>query len=144
ACARTNVTCSLTNSYTVDANPFLVGRTGVVMFAGQPFTVRQDPLVCSYGISPDDRDHGFGTGSGVVSLTTSSNCAGTLQNTNNWIHFSTTNGTGSLTNSYTVDANPFLVGRTGVVMFAGQPFTVRQDALVCSYGILPDHRDHGF
>ena len=99
---------------------------------------------CSYSLSPSTRNHGPGTATNGVTLTTSTGCAWTVVNTNDWIVFSTaTSGSGSLSNVYTVLANPNPAARTGVVQIADQTFTVIQDPAACSFSLSPKSRSHG-
>ncbi len=85
------------------------------------------------------------TGGGVFVSLTASNavCAWTLVNTNPWITItSATNGTGSATVNFLVDANPNLTGRTGAVAIAGQTFTVTQSGITCTYALTPTNAAH--
>ena len=114
-------------TYAVDANPNPVDRTGVVAIADQTFTILQLAVVCTYSISPTNRVHGFAGATNSVSLTTSSGCSWTVVNTNDWITIaSPTNGFGSATVNYTVDANFNPTDRAGVVMIADQVFNLSQ------------------
>jgi hypothetical protein len=131
--------------YTVAANPNPTERTGVVVMAQQVFTVRQQPVICSYSISPTARVHGYGAASNTISVTTSSGCAWPVVNTNAWITItSATSGTGDGTITYEVAANPSASDRMGVVMIADQPFSVTQRAAPCTVSISPDSRTHGY
>src|SRR5438093_1215012 len=116
-------------SYAVDANLNVNWRTGVVMIADQFLTLSQQPTSCTYSISPTNRVHGYGAATNSVSLTTASGCVWTVLNTNSWITIlSPTNGLGSSSVSYAVDANLSANGRTGVVMIADQLFTLSQQS----------------
>ncbi len=135
-----------TVTYAVAANPSVNQRTGVVLIGGQPFSVTQRGILCSYSISPTDRTHGYGATSNSVSVTApSSECAWTVGNTNAWINvLSGTNGSGDGTVLYAVAANPGMSDRTGVVLIGGQSFTVTQRGIPCSYAISPIDRTHGY
>src|SRR5206468_2006466 len=74
-----------TVTYLVEANPNPVDRTGVVVIAGQLFTLKQRAVVCAYDISPTNRVHGFGGAIGTVTVSASSGCSWTVVNTNTWI-----------------------------------------------------------
>src|SRR6185295_499512 len=101
--------------------------------------------VCTYTLSTTSRTHGYGTASNAVVLTTTSPCSWTVINTNTWIAFATpSSGSGSFTNIYFVDANPYPVWRTGVVLIANQKFTVRQNPISCAYSLSPATRTHGY
>src|SRR6267143_580345 len=71
-----------------------------------PQSVNPVAAACTYSISPTNRVHGSGATTNSVSLTTASGCAWTVVNTNSWITIlSPTNGLGSGSVSYAVDAN---------------------------------------
>jgi hypothetical protein len=132
-------------SYGVAANPTMNDRTGVVLIGGESFTVTQRGIPCSYSISPNDRTHGYGAASNSVSLTTTSDCSWTVDNTNDWITItSATSGAGNRIVTYAVAANPSASDRMGVVMIADQPFSVIQRAAPCSVSISPESRTHGY
>src|SRR2546422_3407031 len=99
----------------------------------QPLSVSPVAAACTYSISPTNRVHGYGATTNSVSLTTASGCAWTVVNTNSWITIlSPTNGLGSSSVSYAVDANLSVNGRTGVVMIADQLFTLSQQSTPCT------------
>src|SRR6266851_5365256 len=132
-------------SYAVDANFSVNWRTGVVMIADQFLTLSQQPTPCTYSISPTNRVHGYGATTNSVSVTTASGCAWTVINTNSWISIlSPTNGLGSNSVSYAVDANLSVNWRTGVVMIADQFLTLSQQPTPCTYSISPTNRVHGY
>ena len=83
-------------------------------------------------------------GGGLMSLTASNAvCAWSLVNANPWISTSATNGSGSATVNFLVDANPNLFSRTGTVVIAGQTFTVTQSGITCTYALAPASRAPG-
>src|SRR3989475_338507 len=100
---------------------------------------------CTYSISPTNRVHGYGASTNSVSVTAASGCAWTVVNTNSWIRIlSPTNGVGSGSVSYAVDANQSVNWRTGVVMVADQFLTLTQQPAACTYSISPPSRTHGY
>src|SRR5438132_12962598 len=79
-----------------------------------PLSVNPAAAACTYSISPTNRVHGYGAATNSVSLTTASGCAWTVVNTNGWIRIlSPTNGLGSGSVRYAVDANVSGNWRTG-------------------------------
>jgi hyaluronate lyase len=141
----TNGLRSGTVSYEVDANFSVNGRTGVVMIADQFLTLSQQPTPCIYSISPTNRVHGYGVTTNSVSVATTSGCNWTVVNTNSWITIlSGASGTGGAILTYTVDANPNPVDRTGLVAIADQTFTILQRSVDCAYHIAPTNRVHGY
>ncbi len=134
-----------TVNYSVGANPSLSPRTGFVTISGELFTINQAGATCAYDLSPIDRTHGYGASTGLVSVATTSECAWTIVNTNDWIAInSPLSGTGNADIGYSVDANPAYSLRTGVVLIGGQPFTLSQLGQVCTYKVSPSTRTHGY
>ena len=134
-------------TYTVDANSTFSSRTGVVMIADVLYAVIQSglPAVCSYRLSPTNRTHGYGSAANTISLVTDGGCQWTVVNTNDWIAInSSLNGISSATVSYTVEPNPNLDDRSGVILVGGQSFILTQKGLSCSYSMSPSARTHGF
>ena len=131
-------------TYSVVSNGAFADRTGTVIIAGLPFTLSQNGLSC-FDLSPSARTHGYSGSSGIISVTSISNCQWTVVNTNPWVSFtSTMNGVGNSTLSYMVASNSSVIARTGVVMIADQPFTVLQNGFNCNFKISPVTRTHGF
>jgi len=138
-------TNSGTVNYTVAANPGLNSRTGTVMIAGQPFTVRQNGINCSYSISPELRPHGHGATNNTFSVMTADVCSWTASSTSSWLRvISGASGLGAGVVGYAVDANPSFEERTDVITIVDQVFTVTQRGMPCSYSITPGTRMHGY
>ena len=130
-------------SYTVDPNLTSVSRTGLVVIAGQSYTVVQSGA-CNYKISPTTRMHGYSGSSNFVALTTSNSCTWSVLNTNGWITIvPPTSGTGAANIGYTVDPNPTGNERTGSVFIADQVMTIIQHGAGCNYDLSPTNRTHG-
>jgi hypothetical protein len=125
-----------TVTYALAGNPNPGTRTGVIRIAGQDFTVTQTGVTCTYSISPPDHDKCPSYTTGTVQISTQSPCSWTIVNTNDWILItSDTSGTGSSKVFYTVLSNATPATRIGVVLIAGQPFTIRQfpaGGIVCA------------
>ncbi len=122
----TNGTGNGTVSYVLERNPTGVPRTTFIEIADQPFALTQLGANCSYTLSPTQRSHGAGIENGSIAVTTSSDCAWDVVNTNAWITLaSSPGGTGSGTVNYTVNANPG-PARTGTLVIGGLRFTVNQ------------------
>ena len=131
--------------YRVETNAGTLARAGVLVIAGKNFAVAQEQFICSYKISPVARTHGYGSSTGMLSVTTSGDCAWNVANTNDWITItSVTNNTGSGSVSYLVAPNPRPGERTGVVRIDGQFFTLTQRAAPCELTISPEVRAHGY
>ncbi|PYM12523.1 MAG: hypothetical protein DME18_11205, partial [Verrucomicrobia bacterium] len=110
-----------------------------VVFVGSPdYGVVMDNLTvtvppagagCTFAISPRSRVHGFGSETGVVSVTTQAGCAWSVSNTNSWVTIlSGLNNSSSGTVTYLVAADPTAVARSGFINIAGQNFAVTQSA----------------
>jgi hypothetical protein len=112
--------------YTVAANPTTQTRTGIVSIAGQIVVITQLGVPCNYALSPASRDHGAGAASGAINVTTALPCTWNASTTNSWITILPgTNNVGTGIVNYTLSANPN-AARTGVIVVAGQAFTVHQ------------------
>src|SRR6185503_5043257 len=74
-------------NYVVAPNPLPVERQGQILIGDQVFLVVQQPLVCSYSLSPSSKFHGRGTNSGSFKVSAKEGCTGdwVVLNTNSWI-----------------------------------------------------------
>lgn len=130
-------------SYAIEANPAPSTRVGVVLIDGQTFTLTQGAANCDYSVAPATRNHGYGAASNFISVAVNAGCPWTVENTNAWVTILTSSGAGDADIGYTVPANPNAYSRTGVVVIAGQSFTVSQSPANCSYSIAPVEATHG-
>jgi hypothetical protein len=113
-------------------------RTGTITAAGQTFTINQSGIVpCSYSISPPSGSFPTSGGSSNITVSTISSCAWTAFSPVSWVAFSTTNGTGNGTVTYTVGVNTNTLSRSTTLTVATQSYTVLQSGATCSYAILP-------
>ena len=128
--------------FDVAVNPVYTGRTGTVLIAGQAYTVTQAPVPCSFRLNLTERVHGPAAEFNFVEVTSSSDCRWTVANTNSWITITGAAGSGSGRIDYWVSANTGGAGRTGSVVIADIPFTVRQLGYPCSYSLTPESRIH--
>ena len=128
-------TGSGTVTFTVDANAG-AARSGSISAGGQTFAISQAAADCSYALSPTSSGTlASSASSGTFSVTSSSWCSWSSSTTFPWIH-TASNGTGSGSVSFTVDANTG-AARSGSIFVGGQTFAVSQDAAGCSYSISP-------
>ena len=141
----TNSLGSGTVGYRVETNAGTLTRLGVITIAGQNFAVAQGQFICSYKLSPVARTHGYGSSTGMVSVTTSGECTWSVVNTNAWIAItSTSTNAGSDSVGYLVAPNPRPSERTGVIRIDGQSFTLTQRAAPCELALSPVSRTHGY
>ena len=127
--SATNGAGSATVDFLVEANPNLTGRTGTVVVAGQPFTVTQSGITCTYALAPAGRAHGATTETNSFNVLAANPCAWSVVNTNPWVTIlSGVSGTGDGLINYALLANWSLTARTGVVTVAGQSLSVTQEA----------------
>ncbi len=131
--------------YTVEENSSSLSRSGTVVIEGKPFVVTQSGAPCVFSIAPPSSSVPFSAATNTVTVTAISDCPWTISNLNSWIIFPAgTNGLGTTTNIYHVEANSVPVSRTGLVMLADQLLTVIQDPAPCSYALAPTNVSHGF
>ena len=116
-----------TVNYSVSANPTTSSRTGTMTIAGQTFTVTQDPLPCTFMLSPTNQTYDKTGGTGSVAVNTLAGCAWSAASNDGWITItSAASGTGNGTVNYSVGVNPGSASRTGTMTIAGSTFTVGQ------------------
>jgi hypothetical protein len=101
-------------------------RSGTATVAGRTITFNQEGG-CTFAIAPAGQPVGVGGGSGSVAVTASDSCAWTAVSNVPWITITAgSNGAGSGTVQFTVDANATGAPRSGTLTIAGQTFTVMQ------------------
>ncbi len=135
--------------YRVLANATAFARTGILRIGSQSFRVTQLGTIatntCTFTLSPPSRSHPAQMSTGLVEVTTTTNCLWTVANTNTWIQIlQGTNGSGRGVVVYRVLPNPLSFTRTGVVRIDGQLFIVTQEGAdaPCSLTISPPSRNH--
>jgi hypothetical protein len=141
-------------NFYVAPNTTSFDRTGSVQIANRRFIVTQLGTPCRYSISTTSRSINSGASTGQVTVTTSvgagaasSNqlCHWTVLNTNSWISvYIPLDPTNKGLMSYSVAANNFGIARSGVMIVAGQTFTLNQAGVPCTYAVSPSNRSHGF
>jgi hypothetical protein len=143
--SETSRTGTGTVSFAVAANAG-AARNGTLTIAGHTFTVTQEAVSCTYGISPSSQNVAAVGGSGSVAVTTAGGCAWTATSNALWILvLSGDSGTGNGTVAFAVLPN-IGAGRSGTLTIAGQTFTVTQEALLCTFSVTPtslEIRDNG-
>ena len=141
--AVTNGSSAATIGYSVSANPGLNTRTGVVVIAGQNFTVTQQGIVCAYALSPTGATNSSAASTNSLSVITTNPCPWSVNNTNPWITLiAGTNGTGNGIVTYALTENFSINPRTGTVSIASEIFTIKQSGVVCTYALSPAGRSH--
>jgi uncharacterized protein (TIGR03437 family) len=127
-----------TVSFTVAPNNGLE-RTGTLTIAGQTVTVTQSSY-CNFAIMPSERDFGAAATSTIVNVQAGIDCTWVSVSTVNWLTVAAgVNGTGNAPVTINVAANTG-PARTGLVVVAGQPFTVNQ-AGGCTYTLSRANQD---
>ena len=118
-------------NYAVSSNLTLSARTGAIKIGEQNFVINQSAYLCNYNLSDTDRQHGFGSNTGQISVATGPTCVWTATTTNtDWIQIVATSATGF---TYTVSANFDSTTRTGYVAVADEVLTLRQLAPVSGF-----------
>lgn len=127
-----------TVGYTVAANVTTTSRTGTITVAGSTFTVTQDGTTpCTYGITPSSTSYTSAGGIGSVAVTANAGCTWSASSAASWVTISTASGSGNGTVPYTVAANSSSTSRSGTLTIAGNPFTITQTGVACTYSITP-------
>ncbi len=100
-------------------------------------------IQCNYSLNTNALFFTAPAGASSVNLTADAGCAWTIVHTNPWITItSPTNGIGSATVNFDVQANSNLTTRVGTIIIGGRSFTVTQDGLVCSYTLSSPGHGH--
>ena len=127
-----------TVGYTVAANVTTTSRTGTITVAGLTFTVTQDGTSpCNYGITPSSASYTSIGGSSSVAVTANAGCTWSASSAASWVTISTASGSGNGTVPYTVATNTSSISRNGTLTIAGNPFTITQTGVTCTYSIAP-------
>jgi murein DD-endopeptidase MepM/ murein hydrolase activator NlpD len=101
-------------------------RIGRINIEGNTHTVTQDPVSCTYLISPTSESLSCSGGTGSVAVTTQTGCSWTAQSNAGWITITSgESGSGNGTVNYSVAANTG-GARTGTITIAGRTFGVDQ------------------
>ena len=115
--------------YTLATNSLPASRTGVIVIAGQPFTLVQQgaPIPCAFLISPGGQTHDAGEATGIVTVTTQAGCPWSVFNSNAWITILSivTNSSGGQV-TYSLSPNATSVTRSGNILLADRTFAVVQ------------------
>lgn len=126
-------------SFTIAANSSVAQRSGTVLLMGQPFTVTQAGLPCSYSLSDSNPlfTSAGGNGVGSVEIATGGvGCSWTVDASAPWLTPASTSGSGSGTVSFSLAANPDTTARSAKLIIAGQQVNVSQAGTACSYQLL--------
>ena len=125
-----------TITYVVATNSTVNARSGTITAGGQTLNVTQDGnTACAYSLSPTTAPFGASGGTSNITVSTLTTCAWTASSPVAWVTFSTTNGTGNGTVTYTVGVNAVTLPRSATLTVAGNPFVVTQAAAACSYAL---------
>ncbi|HEX5734135.1 MAG TPA: PQQ-dependent sugar dehydrogenase [Blastocatellia bacterium] len=119
-----------TVNFNVKPNDTGMPRTGRIFAGGRAFTVTQEGLPggeCTFVISPTQRSHSAGGGSGNITVTTDVRCAWEAVASDSWITITSgQTGSGNGTVSYTVAPNTTGAMRKGTITIGGRVFSVKQ------------------
>jgi hypothetical protein len=139
----TNGVGSAAVGYSITANGNVGPRTGAVVIGGQPFTLTQNGLGCAVDLTPAMRPHGHGMATNTIIVDVAAGCEWNLVNTNSWITIvGATNGTGSNTVTYTIEANPSTFGRDGYVVVNEDNVHITQSGAPCNPSFVPSSLTH--
>ena len=119
-----------TVNFSVKPNETGMPRTGRIFAGGRAFNVTQEGLPggeCTVVISPTQRSHPAGGGSGSITVTADIRCAWEAVASDNWIIInSNCCGSGNGTVNYTVAPNTTGAIRKGTITIGGKIFNVKQ------------------
>ncbi|HEY0548842.1 MAG TPA: BACON domain-containing carbohydrate-binding protein [Verrucomicrobiae bacterium] len=125
-----------TVTYSVAPNVSTSARGGVLLIAGQIFTISQPGIDCAYALVATNAAHSAAAVTNNFSIKTSNSCPWSVSNTNGWMAIlAGSNGNGDGVVTYSVEANPSPAQRIGTLLIGNQTFTVTQDGIICSYAL---------
>ncbi|MCX5886174.1 MAG: BACON domain-containing carbohydrate-binding protein [Proteobacteria bacterium] len=132
-----NFTGLSNGSYTVTPNKYLYTFTPAsrtVSIADSDLTgVNFTSSRCIYSISPASQFFVSQGGTGVINVTSSSNCTWYTQSNASWITINSgSSGAGNGMVNYSVSVNAETSQRTGTITIAGETFTVTQEGISTS------------
>ena len=123
-------------SFTVAPNTTIESRSGTISVEDKILTITQSRIDCSYSLSSTSSSFNSDGGSGTVNMTSPEGCSWSASSLSNWINISSgSNGSGSSTVSFTVDANPTVNLRVGSLTIGGEVFTITQEGILCTYSL---------
>ena len=126
-------------------NTSVQGRTGTIDVGGHIFTISQAGTgECSYIVSPQSVTASGLGGVLSVSVKTDDWCSWTAASQAAWIDLQTSEGTGSDTVSFSVEANTGGQIRQGGILVAGNTVVVTQEAAACSFDVQPASLSAGY
>lgn len=96
-----------TVAYIVEPNQGLTPRSTTLRIGDETFLLSQAGFICTYRVSPTTRTHGFLAATNTFAVTTTTNCAWTVANTNTWVTLHS-GGSGSGTGLVTYSVSPNL------------------------------------
>ncbi len=130
-------------NYNVLPNPFFAERQGYLTIGDEVFLVRQHPVDCNFSLSPVSRFHGFGVGNNSFKVTTKTDCAWFVINTNSWITITAgSNGVSTGNVFYALAENRVTGRRSGNIQVADKIFTVNQWGTNCEFVLNATGRTH--
>ena len=121
---------SVTQPFTVAANPDTNPRNGTITIAGKDITVTQNGA-CTYSLTPPSKIFSEAGGSVSVGVTAPAGCPWSALSNTAWVSINgATSGSGSGSVTLQADSNPGGL-RSGTVTIAGKTFAVSQSSLAC-------------
>jgi hypothetical protein len=122
-----------------EASTSSAARSGTVTIAGNTVTMTQDPVVCTFTVSPTAFNAPASGGNPTFAVTAQgSNCTWSAASNSSFLTINSgASGGGSDTVAATVAANSTASSRTGTLTIAGHTITVTQDAKPAA-GSLPE------
>jgi hypothetical protein len=103
------------------------------------------PLNCAYTLSATGQHFNANAGSGFFNVTAIQGCSWRVRISDLWVDSFTTDGDGSATLSYYVQANETHAARSASINIGGQVYSITQDAApdACQYTVTPSQTIFG-
>lgn len=120
--------------YAVAPNPLSASRIGRLNLAGQPFTVEQAGVPCTFGLALASAVPSAAGGSGTFTLASNAgDCVWIAQSDQAWLTLPTTSGVGGGTVLYQLAANPNTSARRARITVGGASVDIEQPGVACAF-----------
>jgi hypothetical protein len=113
--------------------------------ADQSVSFTASPGTCSYSLSATAQHFSASAGSGFFNVTANQGCSWRVRISDSWIDSYSTEGNGSATVTYYVQANERHTPRSATINIGGQILNITQDAAPesCQYQLTPSQTSFG-
>jgi hypothetical protein len=126
-----------TLEYSIAPNSTTQMRSHTLIIGGQPYSITQAGMECSFTVNVSTTLFGSSSGSGTISvIPNGSNCSWTSFSGSNFLRITSGwGGRGNGTVAFSLFANTSSISRDGTIIVAGQMVPITQSGVACSYDL---------